>query len=46
MLAKMNEFSGDISKYIKKYKLYVLRDVIFFIIITNINTLRLQVLGK
>jgi exosortase family protein XrtF len=34
VLAKMNKFFGEISKYIKKYKLYVLRDVIFFIIIT------------
>ena len=34
MLAKMKEFSGDISKYIKKYKLYVLRDVAIFVIIT------------
>jgi exosortase/archaeosortase family protein len=30
----MNKFFEEISKYINKYKLFVLRDVIFFIIIT------------
>lgn len=34
ILATMNKFFGEISKYIKKYKLYVLRDVVFFVIIT------------
>jgi exosortase/archaeosortase family protein len=30
----MNSFFAEISKYIKKYKLYVLRDVAIFVIIT------------
>lgn len=30
----MNKLFADISKYIKKYKLYVLRDVVIFVIIT------------
>ena len=33
-MAKMNKLTGELRKSIKKYKLYVLKDVIIFVIIT------------
>lgn len=34
LLARMKNLSGEIRKFIKNYKLYVLKDVIIFVIIT------------